>query len=144
MRHYEVTWIMRPSLGEAQFTEIIDRTAAIITGDGGTVIDLSRWGIKKLAYDIKKESQGCYVCMNCAAPGSTVKELERIFRIDDRILRYLTIKLADTIDAAGIEQVKERIAALAAARAAEAEGRESGDAETSIAPELEDDAEELS
>ncbi len=139
MRHYEVTWIMRPSLGEAQFAEITDRTAAIITGDSGTVIDISRWGIKKLAYDIKKESQGCYVCMNFAAPGSTVKELERIFRIDDRILRYLTIKLADTIDAAGIEQVKERIAALAAARAAEAEGRESGDAETSIAPELEDE-----
>ncbi|MCW5205407.1 30S ribosomal protein S6, partial [Desulfobulbus sp. F5] len=68
MRHYEITWIMRPSLGDTQFTEIIDRTAAIVTGDGGTVIDISRWGIKKLAYDIKKESQGYYVCMNCAAP----------------------------------------------------------------------------
>jgi small subunit ribosomal protein S6 len=143
MRHYEVTWIMRPSLGDTQFDEIIDRTAGIITDDGGTVIDISRWGIKKLAYDIRKESQGCYVCMNFAAPGGTIKELERIFRIDDRVLRYLTIKLADAIDAAGIEQAKERIAALAAARAAEAEGREIG-GEGSVASELEDDAEELS
>uniref|UniRef100_UPI004056A7A3 30S ribosomal protein S6 n=1 Tax=Candidatus Electronema sp. TaxID=2698783 RepID=UPI004056A7A3 len=126
MRHYETTWIMRPSLGEAQFTEIIDRTAAIITGDGGTVIDIARWGIKKLAYDIKKESQGCYVCMNFAAPGATIKELERIFRIDDRLLRYLTVKLADAIDAAGIEQEKERIAALAAKAAEAAAALENG------------------
>ncbi|WP_417911921.1 30S ribosomal protein S6 [Candidatus Electronema sp. TJ] len=140
MRHYEVTWIMRPGLGDTQFAEIIDRTAAIVTGDSGAVIDISRWGIKKLAYDIKKESQGCYVCMNFAAPGSTVKEMERIFRIDDRILRYLTIKLAETIDAAGIEQEKERIAA-AAACAAEAAARENGD---DSAQEIETDAEELS
>ncbi len=137
MRHYETTWIMRPSLGEAQFAEIIDRTAAIITGDGGTVIDIGRWGIKKLAYEIKKESQGCYVCMNYAAPGKTIKELERIFRIDDRILRYLTVKLADTIDAAGIEQEKERIAALAAKAAEVAAALESGvEAEQDAADEL--------
>lgn len=126
MRHYEITWIMRPSLGEVQFAEIIDRTAAIITGDGGTVIDINRWGIKKLAYDIKKESQGYYVCMNFAAPGATIKEMERIFRIDDRMLRYLTIKLADAIDAAGIEQEKERIAALAAKAAEVAAALEGG------------------
>lgn len=137
MRHYETTWIMRPSLGEAQFTEIIDRTAAIITGDGGTVIDIDRWGIKKLAYDIKKESQGCYICMNYAAPGATIKELERIFRIDDRILRYLTVKLADAIDAAGIEQEKERIAALAAKAAEAAAALEGGaEAEQDAADEL--------
>ncbi|MCW5199353.1 30S ribosomal protein S6 [Desulfobulbus sp. F1] len=142
MRHYEITWIMRPSLGDAQFTEIIDRTAAIITGDGGTVIDISRWGIKKLAYDIKKESQGYYVCMNCAAPATTVKELERIFRIDDRLLRYLTIKLAEEIDAAGIEQEKERIAALAAKAAEAAAGRENGDDEGGLV-DMQDAADEL-
>ena len=137
MRHYETTWIMRPSLGEAQFAEIIDRTAAIITGDSGTVIDIGRWGIKKLAYEIKKESQGCYICMNYAAPGKTIKELERIFRIDDRILRYLTVKLADTIDAAGIEQEKERIAALAAKAAEVAAALENGvEAEQDAADEL--------
>jgi small subunit ribosomal protein S6 len=143
MRHYEITWIMRPGAGDAQFSEIIDRTAAIITNDGGTVIDTSRWGIKKLAYDIKKESQGCYVCMNFAAPQTAVKELERIFRIDDRILRYLTIKLAESIDAAGIEQEKERIAAVAA-RAAEAAAAIENGEEGGSAQELETDAEELS
>ena len=121
MRHYETTYILRPNLGEEQFTEIIDRTNAIVTDDKGSIIALDRWGMKKLAYEIKKETQGCYVYMNYAAPGSTIQEIERIFRIDDRVLRYLTVKLADEIDNAGIDQEKERIAAVAAAKAAEAE-----------------------
>ena len=121
MRHYETTYILRPNLGEEQFTEIIDRTNAIVQGDKGSVIDVDRWGMKKLAYEIRKETQGYYVYMNYAAPGSTIQELERIFRIDDRVLRYLTVKLAEEIDDAGIDQEKARIAALAAAKAAEAE-----------------------
>ena len=129
MRHYETTYIMRPNLGEDQFTEIIERTNAIVTDDGGTVIDVDRWGIKRLAYEIRKETQGYYVCMNYAAHGSTVSEIERIFRIDDRLLRYLTIKLADAIDAAGVNAVKEQIAAEAAAAEAEA-----GESEESAEP----------
>ncbi|MCI5227155.1 MAG: 30S ribosomal protein S6 [Candidatus Electrothrix sp. AX2] len=125
MRHYETTYILRPNLGEEQFVEIIERTNAIIEGDNGAVIDIDRssdrWGMKKLAYEIKKETQGYYIYMNYAAPGSTIQEIERIFRIDDRVLRYLTVKLADEIDTAGIEQEKERIAALAAAKVAKEE-----------------------
>ncbi|MCW5208862.1 30S ribosomal protein S6, partial [Desulfobulbus sp. US1] len=78
MRHYETTYILRPNLGEEKFTEIIERTNAIIEGDNGSVIDIDRWGIKKLAYEIKKETQGYYICMNYAAPGSTIQEMERI------------------------------------------------------------------
>ncbi len=111
MRHYETTYILRPNLGEDQFTEIIERTNSIITGDGGTVIEVDRWGMRKLAYEIKKEVQGYYVYVNYAAPGKTVDEIERIFRIDDRLLRYLTIKLADSMDQAAIEKEQQRIAA---------------------------------
>jgi small subunit ribosomal protein S6 len=123
MRHYETTYILRPNLGEEKFTEIIERTNAIVAGDNGSVIDIDRWGIKKLAYEIKKETQGYYICMNYAAPGSTIQEMERIFRIDDNVLRYLTIKLdkGKEIDQTGVEQEKEKIAAIAAALAAEAE-----------------------
>lgn len=131
MRHYETTYILRPNLGEDQFTEIIERTNAIVQDDKGAVIDVDRWGMKKLAYEIRKETQGFYVYMNYAAPGSTIQELERIFRIDDRVLRYLTVKLADEIDSTGIDQEKERIAAIAAAKAAQAEelARQSEEAE---------------
>jgi small subunit ribosomal protein S6 len=141
MRHYETTYILRPSLGEEQFSAVIERISSIITNDNGTLIDVSRWGLKKLAYDIKKEAQGYYVCMNYATPGSTIQELERIFRIDDRVLRYLTIKLADAIDAEGIELEKERIASLAAAAAKAAEGGGEAEDEDSL-EDVEDDSEE--
>ncbi len=127
MRHYETTYILRPNLGEDQFTEIIERTNAIVTDDEGSIIDLDRLGIKKLAYEIKKETQGYYVYMNYAAHGTTVSEVERIFRIDDRLLRYLTIKLADAIDEAGINEAKDKIAADAAAAEAAASETESGE-----------------
>ncbi|MCI5223719.1 MAG: 30S ribosomal protein S6, partial [Candidatus Electrothrix sp. AR4] len=103
MRHYEITYILRPNLGEEEFTEIVERTNAIINDDGGSIIDIDRWGIKRLAYEIKKETQGYYIYMSYAAPGSTIQEIERIFRIDDRVLRYLTVKLADEIDETGID-----------------------------------------
>jgi small subunit ribosomal protein S6 len=135
MRHYETTYILRPNLGEEKFTEIIERTNAIIEGDNGAIIEVDRggerWGMRKLAYEIKKETQGYYVYMNYAAPGSTIQEMERIFRIDDNVLRYLTVKLdkGKEIDETGVEQEKERIAADAAAKAAEAEELAQQDAE---------------
>ncbi len=115
MRHYETTYILRPNLGEDQLTEIIDRTNAIVTNDGGAIICLDRWGVKRLAYEINKEAQGYYVYLNYAAPGKTVDEIERIFRIDDRALRYLTVKLGDAMNAETIEAEKQRIAEKAAA-----------------------------
>lgn len=118
MRHYETTYILRPNLGEAVLTEIVDRTNAIIADFKGTLITEERIGMRRLAYAIKKEVQGYYVYINFAAPGEAVAEIERIFRIDDRVLRYLTIKLGDSIDAEGIEAERERIVATAAARAA--------------------------
>ncbi|WP_035215808.1 30S ribosomal protein S6 [Desulfobulbus elongatus] len=128
MRHYETTYILRPNLGEDQCTEIIDRTNAIVTNDGGAIICLERWGIKRLAYEINREVQGYYVYMNYAAPGKTVDEIERIFRIDDRVLRYLTVKLGDSMNAEAIEAEKQRIEEKAAARAkAQSENTEGDD-----------------
>lgn len=135
MRHYETTYILRPNIGEEQFTEIVDRTNTLITNDGGTIISVDHWGMKKLAYEIKKEVQGYYVNVNYAAPGHTIEELERIFRIDDRLLRFLTIKLNDSMDEAAITLEKERIAAEAAAlEAAEAEENEEASAPVETKP----------
>lgn len=142
MRHYETTCILRPGLGETGFTEVMERTCAIVTADGGTVIDLDRWGVKKLAYPIKKESQGYYFCLNCAATQAAVLEMERIFRIDDRVLRYLTIKLHEEIDEAGIAGEKERIAALAAAKAAAEAAAEGDDEDGGSDAESGDDADQ--
>ena len=141
MRHYETTFILRPNLGEDQFTEIIDRTCAIITGDGGTIINTDRWGVKRLAYEIKKEVQGYYVNLNYAAPGNTIDEVERIFRIDDRLLRYLTIKLADRMDPEAIAKEQENFAVRAAAAEAEAEEADTTDEGDELEEDNQDDEE---
>lgn len=135
MKRYETTYILRPNLGEDQFAEIIERTGNIVRNDGGAVINLERWGTRKLAYEISKESSGHYIYFDYAAPGATVQELERIFRIDDRVLRYLTIKLSDTIDRETIAREIERAAAAASKPAAAQRQDDEKNAE-----EFEDDA----
>jgi small subunit ribosomal protein S6 len=130
MKRYETTYILRPSLGEDQFAEIIERANSVIKNDEGAIIQLERWGTRKLAYEINKETSGHYVYFDYAATGSTVQELERIFRIDDRVLRYLTIKLADSIDQETIAGEIERLAAAAASKSStadQAEGEENED-----------------
>ena len=129
MRRYETTYILRPNLGEDQFSEVIERTNTIITNDGGAIINLERWGNRKLAYEINKENLGQYIYVDYAAPGSTIQEIERIFRIDDRVLRFLTVKLTDSIDADTISSETQRAAELAAAKEAAAETSEAENAE---------------
>lgn len=141
MRRYETTYILRPNLGEEQFSEIIERTNKIVKGDGGAVINLERWGTKKLAYEIKKEAFGHYIYFDYAALGTNVHEMERIFRIDDRVLRYLTVKIADTIDGATIASETERAVAIAAAKTAKTDEGEKGESEAG--PENEEESEDF-
>ncbi len=96
MRRYETIYIIRPTANEDDITTIIDRTNAVIEKAGGTIINLDRWGLRKLAYLIKKESQGYYVFTEYASIPSAVDEIERLFRIDENTLKYMTIKIQDT------------------------------------------------
>jgi len=102
MRRYETIFIVKSSTGEDEITAIIDKVESIITGDGGTVLTVDKWGLKKLAYLIKKEAQGYYGYIDYAAVPSAVAEIERVFKIDDRLLKYMTLKLADSCDPAAI------------------------------------------
>ncbi len=124
MRRYETIYILRPSLGEAEITTVIENTNKIITEAGGTIIDMNKWGMKKLAYLIKKESQGYYVYCDYATSPEAVTELERKFRIDDSVLKYMTVKLADSISAEGVaaatSEIEQKIAEAKEAEEAEA------------------------
>ncbi len=123
MRRYEQVFILRPSLSEDEISKIIDNTGELVQQDGGSIIFLNKWGMRRLAYPIKKEAQGYYVLCDFAASPGIVAEIERKFRIDDAVLKYLTIKIADDISSEEIEAAK-----------AEAE-------EKAIAPEPEENAE---
>ncbi len=110
MRRYETIYILRPSLNEEEINTIVENSTAIITGDTGQIIELDRWGIRKLAYPIKKELQGFYVFCDYSGTPEAVAEMERKFRIDDAVLRYMTVKTADSISADEITEATQHAA----------------------------------
>ena len=129
MRRYETIFIIRPTITEDEITGIIEKTTGIIEGDGGSIIKIDKWGLKKLAYLIKKESQGHYVYADFAGIPASVAEIERIFRIDDRVLKYMTVKLADSCDP---DAIKEQLAQAEQAAASSADSAEDSDEDKAI------------
>lgn len=127
MRRYETIFILRPSLNEDEITAIIDRSTTILTEVNGQIIELDKWGMKKLAYPIKKDLQGYYVfCDYCSTPDA-VAEMERKFRLDDAVLRYMTLKTKDEITDEEIVEATAQVAEKQAAAVEEAEVSEEDD-----------------
>ncbi len=111
MRRYETIYILRPNLGEDEITKVIENTNQIILDEKGTIIELNKWGMKKLAYLIRKETQGFYVYCDYAGTPAAVSEIERKFRIDDSVLKYMTIKTAAAISN---EQIQKAVGDVSA------------------------------
>lgn len=95
MRRYEAVAITIADSPDSEIESLIERYGNIIASQGGRVIRIEKWGRRKLAYEIKKQTKGFYFLLNFAAPQGAVDELERNFKLDDRILRFLTVKLSD-------------------------------------------------
>ena len=93
MEKYETISIIRPSVSEDIIAAISDKTADIIKDAGGEILKVDNWGLKQLAYPIKKEPTGYYVYTVFSGNGAGINEMERIFKIDDNVLKYMTIKL---------------------------------------------------
>jgi len=102
MRHYETILIVSQAAGEEGVNTLTDRSREIIESDGGSLAMIDKWGLRKLAYPIKKEPQGYYLHLEYGAVPAAVKELERVMRIDDLCLKFLTVKLADVFDPATV------------------------------------------
>lgn len=106
MRRYETIYIIRPGASEDDITAIIDRTNGVIEKLGGKIEQLDRWGIRKLAYTINKETKGYYVFSEYAGMPEAVNEIERLFRIDDKVIRYMTVKTQDVFGPKAEKTVK--------------------------------------
>jgi small subunit ribosomal protein S6 len=138
MRRYETIAILRPNAGEEEINKVIETTTQIINDEQGTIIELNKWGMKKLAYLIKKESLGYYVFFDYAATPDAVTEIERKYRIDDVVLKYMTIKTAAAITEEGVQ---EAIAAVGVRAAKEAEATDA-DNESDDSDDDDNDSEE--
>lgn len=92
MRNYEAMYILKPELEEEALDAAIARFEEVVKKDGGEIVKTDRWGKRRLAYEVKGYNEGIYILMNFAAPNSTSQELDRIFKIQDDVLRHLVIK----------------------------------------------------
>ena len=108
MRRYETIFIVPVDLGNDELMELIERYKTIITDMKGTVVKIEKWGQRKLAYEIKKQTKGFYILIDFTAVSAVVTELERKFKIDDRILKFITVKRADKVD---LKEIENEIAA---------------------------------
>jgi len=106
LKTYQTIIVIDSLLKNEEIDAIIEKILRIINNNGGIVKNVDRWEKKRLAYEIKKRQYGYYVEIVFEAPGDLVKILERDYRLDENILRYLTITLGKKA-LAFIDQQKE-------------------------------------
>ncbi len=98
MRRYETIYIVNPNVSDEEYHEISKKYNSLIENRNGVIVKTQEWGKQRMAYPVKKFYNGFYFLLDfCADPGVTA-ELVRNFKIDERILKHQTIKLADKAD----------------------------------------------
>ncbi len=95
MANYESVLIARQDLGASQINTLVSDLSEVIKKEGGEVVKVDNWGLKNLAYRIKKNRKGYYVLLNIVAPAKAVAEYERLVRLNEDIIRYMTVKVED-------------------------------------------------
>ena len=120
---YETTFITRTELSEENLKALQDRLAEVITTFQGEVVLKEDWGRRKLAYPIKKETRGQYTYLVYAAKGEVVHEIERTLRLQDHVLRFLTVNLGKEFEATKFAKQRSDLQAAAKRREEEREAR---------------------
>ena len=127
---YETIIIIRPDLDDADTDAIVEKIEAIVVA-GGRLLDREDWGKKRLAYPINKHQKGHYVLYNFLAEAPLISELERVIRITDNVVRFLTIRKAEAVDVeTRIQQASEtrRVRLEEEAKRAEEEAKRAAEA----------------
>ena len=93
MSLYEVVYIARQDITATQVEALTEQFQNVITEGGGTVVRTESWGLRTIAYKIKKNRKGHYVMLHLDAPAAAIHEMERQMRINEDLLRYLTLRV---------------------------------------------------
>ena len=93
LNSYETVFILTPVLSEDQMKETVKKFKGFLTENGAEIVNEEDWGLRKMAYPIQKKSTGFYHLMEFKASGETVNRLEVEYRRDERIIRFLTVRL---------------------------------------------------
>ena len=92
MNNYETVFIVTPVLSDALVQEVADKFQGVITENGGKIVNVENWGLKKLAYPIQKKTTGFYFLVEFTGEGNIINTLETQYRRDERINRFFTFK----------------------------------------------------
>lgn len=92
MPYYETVFIARQELSSAQVKDLTENFCKIITTGGGKVVKTEEWGLRTLAYRIRKNRKGHYVLIETDTPAAALIEMERQMRLADEVLRYISVK----------------------------------------------------
>ncbi len=140
MRRYETIVIIDPDLSEDGRKTLLERTVGLISDQDGLLVLEDDWGSRKLAYEIKKKVRGYYVRLDFCGTGALVREMERLFRIDDRILKFMTVQLEELVD---VERLKSEMAEAEAEKKAteEAEAEKKATEEAEVEKKATEEAE---
>ncbi len=90
--YYEQTYIISPVLEDDQYKEVVEKYKTLVAQNGGEIDEVDEWGIQKFEYEMDGKSSGYYVNSYFKAPGELIDTLERAQRIDDHIMRFMTLK----------------------------------------------------
>jgi small subunit ribosomal protein S6 len=93
INQYEVVFIMTPVLSEEQMMDTVTKFKKILTDNGSEIVHENNWGLRKLAYPIQKKNTGFYYLVEFKGEGELINKLEVEFKRDERIMRFLTVKL---------------------------------------------------
>ncbi|MGI3164429.1 30S ribosomal protein S6 [Pseudooceanicola sp. 200-1SW] len=103
---YEHVFIARQDLSNAQAEGLIEHFGAVLSDNGGKLVDQEYWGVKTMAYKINKNRKGHYAFLKSDAPSAAVQEMERLMRLHDDVMRVLTIKVDEHAEGPSVQMQK--------------------------------------
>jgi len=92
-RTYEIMFIVRPDVEEAELDKLVEGFSANVTSGGGEVKSVEKMGRRRLAYTVRKFNDGFYVLLNVAAQGSLITEIERRLRVSEQVIKFITVRM---------------------------------------------------
>ena len=110
MNQYETVFILTPVLSDDQTKETVAKFKSLLTENGAEILNEEAWGLKKLAYNIQKKSSGFYFLIEFKAEPTLIDRLETNFRRDEKVIRFITVKL-DKYAAAYAEKRRNKLTA---------------------------------
>ena len=95
MNHYELLFVLKPTLTDEETKAQVAKAQDDITAQDGTIVATDDMGMRKLAYPVEKNERGYYTVIYFQAPGAAIAEIERLLRINEEVLKFMTVKYSN-------------------------------------------------